>query len=164
MRYWWVNQNQTYRQEQRGNYMWSPKRKADGHRNYFYDTMRIVAPGDIVLSFRQGEIGALGVAQSYCYESPKPQDFGNAGQNWDAIGWRVDVRWEPLSVSVRPADLIAALRPTLPPKYAPIRAENGHGLQSVYLAEIPVGMVHVLAAAIGREALSLLDAAPSPIQ
>jgi putative restriction endonuclease len=37
MRYWWVNQNQTFRQEIAGGYLWSPKRKADGARNPFYD-------------------------------------------------------------------------------------------------------------------------------
>src|SRR6266436_5935122 len=28
MNFWWVNQNQTYRQEREGEYMWSPKRSA----------------------------------------------------------------------------------------------------------------------------------------
>ena len=42
MRYWWVNQNQTYRQEVEGGYLWSPKRKSNGHLNPFYETMREV--------------------------------------------------------------------------------------------------------------------------
>ena len=42
MRYWWVNQNQTYRHEVRGGYLWSPKRNANGARNPFYDSMREV--------------------------------------------------------------------------------------------------------------------------
>lgn len=50
MRYWWVNQNQTYRTEVRGNFMWSPKTNADGARNPFYDTMRQVSVGDVVFS------------------------------------------------------------------------------------------------------------------
>lgn len=48
MRYWWVNQNQTYRQEVRGGYLWSPKRNANGVRNPFYEAMREVSPGDLV--------------------------------------------------------------------------------------------------------------------
>lgn len=47
MRYWWVNQNQTYRQEIQGGYLWSPKRNANGARNPFYESMREVSPGDI---------------------------------------------------------------------------------------------------------------------
>ena len=30
MRFWWVNQNQTYRQEVAGGYLWSPKLRAYG--------------------------------------------------------------------------------------------------------------------------------------
>ena len=39
MRYWWVNQNQTYVHEVGGGYLWSPKINADGSRNRFYDAM-----------------------------------------------------------------------------------------------------------------------------
>jgi hypothetical protein len=39
VRYWWVNQNQTYRQEIEGGYLWSPKRNANGARNPFYEFM-----------------------------------------------------------------------------------------------------------------------------
>ena len=48
MRYWRVNQNQTFRQETAGGYLWSPKRNANAARNPFYETMREVSPGDIV--------------------------------------------------------------------------------------------------------------------
>src|SRR3546814_4858079 len=33
MRYWWVNQNQTYRHEVPGGYLWSPKRNRNGGRS-----------------------------------------------------------------------------------------------------------------------------------
>ena len=71
MRYWWVNQNQTYRHEIAGGYLWSPKRNANGARNPFYEAMREVAPGDLVFSFVDTRIPAVGIAQSYCWESPK---------------------------------------------------------------------------------------------
>ena len=79
VRYWWVNQNQNHRHELGGGYLWSPKRNANGARNPFYESMREVAPGDLVFSFVDTRIAALGVAESYCYESPKPEEFGNAG-------------------------------------------------------------------------------------
>jgi putative restriction endonuclease len=91
MRYWWVNQNQTYRHEIAGGYLWSPKRNANKARNPFYESMREVAPGDIIFSFRDTRIAALGIARSYCYESPKPTEFGTAGSYWAAIGWKIDV-------------------------------------------------------------------------
>jgi hypothetical protein len=43
MRHWWVNQNQTYKAEVAGGFLWSPKTKADGSRNYFYDNMQRVS-------------------------------------------------------------------------------------------------------------------------
>ena len=59
MRYWWVNQNQTYRHEVSGGYLWSPKRNAKGARNPFYESMREVAPGDLVFSFVNTRIPAV---------------------------------------------------------------------------------------------------------
>lgn len=158
MRYWWVNQNQTFRQEQDGGYLWSPKRKVNEHRNHFYDTMREVSPGDLVLSFKDAHIPSIGAARSYCYESPKPTEFGSAGSYWSAIGWRIDVHWTPLGHRIRPADHMAKIRPFLPGKYAPLRAKNGHGLQSVYLTELPPPLMEVLTTLIGYEVRAMLDA------
>ena len=47
MRYWWVNQKQTFRQEVEGGYLWSPKRKANGALNPFYESMREVDTRDL---------------------------------------------------------------------------------------------------------------------
>ena len=156
MRYWWVNQNQTYAQEISGGYLWSPKRKANGERNAFYESMREVAPGDIVLSFRDTRVAALGIARSYCYESPKPTEFGRIGGNWGPIGWKVEVAFRELANRVRPKDHIAELRALLPAKYSPLRL-NGDGLQSVYLTEISTAFATTLFGLIGYEANQVAD-------
>ena len=102
MRFWWVNQNQTHRQEIGGGYLWSPKRNSNGARNPFYEFMREVAPGDLVFSFVDTRIFAVGVVRSYCYESPKPVEFGAIGMNWEQIGWRVRVDFTVLQSRIRP--------------------------------------------------------------
>jgi putative restriction endonuclease len=51
VRYWWVNQNQTFCHELAGRYLWSPKGNANGARNPFYESMRDVSPGDGIFSF-----------------------------------------------------------------------------------------------------------------
>ena len=156
MRYWWVNQNQTYRHEVQGGYLWSPKRNAksvrnpNGTRNPFYESMREVAPGDLIFSFMDTRILAVGIAQSYCWESPKPVEFGTAGQNWENIGWKVKVSFAELVHKVRPKDHISILRPLLPERYSPLQA-NGNGLQSVYLTEVPTALAEVLVGLIGQE-------------
>jgi hypothetical protein len=150
MRYWWVNQNQTYRHEVDGGYLWSPKRNKNGARNPFYESMREVSPGDLIFSFVNSRIIAFGIAQSYCWESPKPLEFGNAGQHWEGIGWKVKVDFRNLATQIRPKDHINILRSLLPAKYSPLQ-QSGDGLQSVYLAEVPLTLAEVMIGLIGPE-------------
>jgi putative restriction endonuclease len=156
VRYWWVNQNQTFRQEIDGGYLWSPKRSKNGHRNPFYEFMREVSPGDVVFSFCDTRIAALGIVGGYCRESPKPEEFGAAGMNWSQIGWRVGVRWQRLVNAIRPKDHIARLRQELARKYAPL-TPDGNGLQGVYLTQVGTGLASALFGLIGKEASSVAD-------
>ncbi|HOA93103.1 MAG TPA: HNH endonuclease [Quisquiliibacterium sp.] len=155
MRFWWVNQNQTYRHEVNGGYLWSPKRKANQARNPFYDFMREVSPGDVVFSFADTFVRALGVVRSHAYEAPKPLEFGQAGAYWDLIGWRIDVRFHPIRLPIRPTEHMAVLAPLLPNRYAPLRA-NGAGLQSVYLTRLPEVLAAALIDLLGAEAHALV--------
>jgi hypothetical protein len=150
MRYWWVNQNRTYRHEIAGGYIWSPKRNANGARNPFYEFMRETSPGDLVFSFADTKVAAIGVVESYCFESPKPREFGPAGQNWENIGWKVNVKFRELLNPMRPGDHIGRLRQLLPGRYSPLQ-RNGHGLQGVYLTELPEGLAEMLGGLIGPE-------------
>ena len=162
MRYWWVNQNQTYRAEVRGNFMWSPKTNANGARNQFYDNMREVAPGDIVFSFCDTRIKAAGIVTGTAQTAPKP-DFGGAGLNWSEEGWFVPVYYCAFEAPIRPKDHIEILRHFLPSKYSPLQV-NGDGLQSVYLAEVPQAMADALVGLIGQpyyDAIAVLTAFPS---
>lgn len=156
MRYWWVNQNQTYDHEISGSYLWSPKRKADGSRNPFYEFMREVSPGDLILSFSNAYLRAIGVAQSYCYECPKPAEFGKAGAYWDRIGWKVDVNYRTLINKIKPSDHMARLRPLLPETYSPLQVK-GRGNQAVYLTELPPALMNALADLVGQEIGALMN-------
>jgi putative restriction endonuclease len=149
MRYWWVNQNQTYKAEVSGGFLWSPKTRADGARNQFYEYMREVAVGDIIFSFCDTRIKAIGIALGQAETSSKP-DFGAAGGAWSKEGWLVPVEFNELRSQIRPKDHITAVRPHLPGKYSPLQ-QSGDGLQSVYLAEVPVSMAEVLIELIGTE-------------
>ena len=167
VRYWWVNQNQTYRTEVRGSFMWSPKQNANGARNQFYDNMREVSPGDVVFSFCDTRIKAVGVVTGRAQTGPKP-DFGAAGANWSREGWFVPVDYCVLNNQIRPKDHAAILRPFLPGKYSPLQ-ESGDGLQSVYLAEVPQLLADALIALIGQayweaySTIAVLQNVPEPI-
>ena len=158
MRYWWVNQNQTYKHEVNGGYLWSPKRNANGVRNPFYESMREVSPGDLIFSFKDTRIFAIGIAQSYCWENPKPIEFGNSGQNWENIGWKVKVNFTEVKNTIRPKEHMTVLGPYLPDKYSPLQP-NGNGLQSLYLTELPIPFAEVLIGLIGPEASALCSVA-----
>jgi putative restriction endonuclease len=151
MRYWWVNQNQTFKHEFEGGYLWSPKRKANGAINPFYEFMREVSPGDFIFSFEGARIRAIGLAQSNAYGSPKPAEFGNAGPNWDSIGWRINVQFVLLDHSIKPSEHMEQILPVLPPKYSALQ-ETGRGNQNVYLTFVPPMMADVLTKLIGEEA------------
>ena len=155
MRYWWVNQNQTFRQEIAGGYLWSPKRNANGARNPFYESMREVAPGDLIFSFVDTRVVAIGVARSFCWECPKPAEFGSAGQNWENIGWRVSVSFTSLLNRIRPKDHIGVLKAVLPDRYSPLQP-NGNGNQALYLTELSEDFAQILAGLIGEEARAFM--------
>jgi len=163
MRYWWVNQNQTYAAEVKGNFMWSPKANANGARNPFYDFMREVSPGDVVFSFCDTRIKALGIVTGHAQTAPKP-DFGSAGSNWSKEGWFVPVYYVSFDAPIRPKDHIEILRPFLPPRYSPLQS-SGDGLQGIYLTSVPNALADALIGLIGTatyfDALAILSGFPN---
>lgn len=149
MRYWWVNQNQTYKHEVNGGFLWSPKTNSNGARNQFYENMKEVEAGDRVFSFCDTLIKAVGIAQGPAQSAVKP-DFGNVGNQWDNEGWLVPVEFEEAENPIKPKDIIDELRPHMAPKYAPLQA-NGNGNQGVYLAEVTETFAKLLIAELGPQ-------------
>lgn len=136
MTYWWVNQNQTYAHEVGGGYLWSPKANKNGARNQFYENMTHVKPGDIVFSYCDTFIRAVGVASGFAQSVDKPLVFGSTGSNWSNDGWFVPVEFTRIENPIRPKDHMHIIGSLLPEKYSPLQ-QSGNGIQSVYLAAIP---------------------------
>ena len=134
--FWWVNQNQTYEDEIRGGFLWSPKTDKVGRSKHSYDNMVQVRPGDVIFSFCDTKIKAVGIATGVAESGEKP-NFGPAGDNWDKDGWFVPIEYTEVlpTMSVRPKDFIAELLPVLPKKYSPLQS-NGNGNQGIYLTGI----------------------------
>jgi hypothetical protein len=151
---WWVNHKQTFRHEFRGGYLWSPKRRKNGSKNIFYDFMRLVRPGDTVISYADGQVKGIGLAKSYCYTSPRPDEFGHIGQVWDTIGWRVDVGFAPALRIIRPRDMLGEIGQLIGMKHSPL-SPDGNGRQAVYLAAIPDMLATLIRQAVGVAAKPL---------
>jgi putative restriction endonuclease len=115
--------------------------------------MQEVSPGDIVFSFADTRIPAIGVVETYCYERPRPEEFGGAGMNSSNIGWRIRVRFNVLARQIRPKDHMSVWGRTLPSKYSPLQA-TGNGNQGVYLTEVPEIVGQVLVGLVGSEAVN----------
>jgi len=156
MRYWWVNQKQTYRHEIGNGYMWSPKKQQDGKQHFSYEFMKHVEPGDIVFSYADAKIIAVGIAKTHCYSFPKPTEFGKAGGYWSNEGWKVDVHYQKVSTPLRTIDNINSLRPYLPYTKSPIRSENGKGNQA-YLFQIDKSFALAIAQLIDQRIVDLVN-------
>jgi len=152
LRYWWVNHGQTFQQELAGGYLWSPKKKKSSAKNESANNMTRLVPGDVVYSFVDAAIRAVGVVLGRAYEAPKPAEIGTVGvQRSKAQGWQVSVRFRELETPLRPKDHAAELAAVLPKKHSPIRG-GGDGNQGVYLAEVPQAMAATLRRLLGPQA------------
>ncbi len=149
-RFWWVNQRKTFNEEFSGGYIWSPKRKSNDTRNPYYENMQSVKPGDIVFSYREGQIVAISTAISSCYDAQKPEEFGASGENWDSNGWKVDLKYTLINHPISPTDHEELIAPLLPAKYSPLHKKNCKGRQ-LYLAEISNDLAAVLLNLLQKE-------------
>ena len=156
MNYWWVNQKQTHRHEIGEGYMWSPKYQQDGKKHFSYEYMKHIQPADIVFTYANAEIIAVGVATTHCYSFPKPVEFGKAGIYWSDEGWKVDVHYNKLTTPIRTMDHIDSLRAFLPSTKSPIRPENGRGNQA-YLFQIDKSLALGLAQLIDDQTVALVS-------
>lgn len=135
MSYWWVNHSQTSKAELDGGYLWSPTKKKNGSHNEGYKNMTSTRVGDLVFSFSDGLIKAIGVVKVKCVDSSVPEEFGAKAEQWNKDGYLVKVDWERLESSFRVKININKIKDLLPAKHSPIQ-QNGNGNQGIYLAAI----------------------------
>jgi putative restriction endonuclease len=149
--HWWVNHSKTFRLELDGGYLWSPKKNKKVPNSESYDNMTRLMPGDVVYSFADAVIRAVGLVLARAYEAPRPTEHGIAlDQGDDAPGWQVSVRFRELQSPLRPNDHAPELRAVLPKRQSPIRA-NGSENQGVYLARLPMAMATALRRLLGQQ-------------
>jgi hypothetical protein len=156
LNYWWVNQKQTHSQEIGDGYMWSPKRQQDGKPHFSYEYMKHIQPGDIIFSYANATILAIGVARTHCYSFPKPLEFSRVGFNWSNEGWKVDVNYRKVANPVRTMDYIQSLRHLLPGSKSPMQHATGKANQA-YLFQIDKPLALALAHYIDAQTVDLVN-------
>lgn len=141
MNFWWVNHKQTYKEETKGGYIWSPKTNKNGARNHYYENMRLVGEGDIIFSYANTKIRQIGVITKSCFDAPKPKEFGNK-HIWNKSGYQVNVSWVKLETFFTPKEYFNVIVSLLPAKYAPLN-KYGKGNQA-YLFNISSDLGNLL--------------------
>jgi hypothetical protein len=142
-----VSQNQTYRQERSGGFLWAPTRNEAGLTPFHWATMNEVRAGDVVFSFVGGKIVAVSVAKTTAYDWTRPTDLGKG--LWEDAGKRVEVEYRDLTVPLPIGDILGELRPLLPDRYSPLN-RIGTGNQG-YLFGLPPRAGRLLLGRIGGE-------------
>ena len=117
--------------------------------------MTYVRAGDLVLSFCDTKIKAVGVATGLAETETRPE-FGPTGNQWNKQGWRVPVKFSKIADPIKPKDLIDDLRSLLPEQYSPLQL-NGDGNQGVYLAEVSKELVLVILKKMALEINDFVD-------
>ena len=69
-RCWWANHGKDFRPEIEGGYLWCAK--GGGKGSVALDNMARAAPGEVVFSFAEGRIGAIGVVSERQRAAPAP--------------------------------------------------------------------------------------------
>jgi putative restriction endonuclease len=163
-RFWWVNHSYTFRHEIEGSYLWfankAPKSKA---RSESDKNIQRLLPGDVVFSFAQGTVGAIGVALGSARGAAKPLEFDSIPEHADAhAGWVVPVRFMTLTNPLRTEDHTGELAPVLPRKHSPILV-GGASNQHMLLAAVPPLMAstlrHLLDGEVERIVGAIIEAA-----
>ena len=132
MRYFIVFQGKTFNQEQKGGYLWAPKKSKDNEELFHWKNMTKVRSGDIIFSIANGKIFSVNEAKSDCVEKSKPTDENF--NDWGDDGWYVKVDYNLMSHPIVAKEHFSEFRDMLPSRYAPFD-KNGDGNQG-YLFEI----------------------------
>ncbi len=167
-RFWWVNHSQTARREIAGEYLWFAKgSRVSRFRSESYRNLLQVLPGDIVFSFADEAIGAVGLVLGAAREAQKPFEAatsrgslraqaGGGSRPSSETGWLMPIRFHVLAEPLRTQVHAAQLRECLPKKHSPLRS-NGLGKSSVFFSAVPEHMATVLQGLLASQLTGQLE-------
>tara|TARA_A100001037_G_scaffold139473_1_gene126411 strand:- start:712 stop:1605 length:894 start_codon:yes stop_codon:yes gene_type:complete len=124
--YWWVCQNQTWKHERSGGYLWAPFEDPNGHDKFHWENMEKIEIGDIIFSYANGKIKAISIANGEFYISNIPEEFGKTPP-WKDIGRKVEVEYQDLENPLPLQSFVDDVMDFLPEKYSPIASNRKKG-------------------------------------
>ena len=118
-KYWWVNQNQTFRHEKKLKCLWAPYLNKLNRKEFYWETMDELNVNDIVFSYLRGKIVSYNLVKKTAYRSRRPKEFRNPNQPWKYDGRRVDAIYNMLDEPIEVGKFAKKLKPFLPEIYSP---------------------------------------------
>jgi len=109
MRFWWVNQGQTFSQAVRDGCLWAPIADGRGSRRDHWSRMREVAAGDVIVHYSRGRIRGVSSARSEAVESPRTMRRTGRDQ-WEDEGLQITVDFSSLESVVHLRDIPLSAR------------------------------------------------------
>lgn len=104
MSVFYVYQGETFAEELKKGFVWSPKLNKDGKGNKGFSTMTKIKEGDFIIHHYDGKIKAISIAKNDCYDANKPSYKKARGKEWSNDGYRVDTDYTVLDKPVKLAD------------------------------------------------------------
>ncbi len=149
--YWWVNQNQTWKHERAGGYLWAPFEDSNGVDKYYWSLMEEVKIGDIVFSYVGQEIKAVSVVNYDCYHAKIPPEFGE-NPPWKSEGRKIDVEYQDITKPLKFSEFVNEFTAVLSDERSPLVSDKS-GAKQGYLFPINPEAAAVILTEVGLQYL-----------
>lgn len=145
----YVFQGSTFNIEYSGGFIWAPQYNPDGKRFFYWDNMMLVEKGDIVFHGCRGDVVAVSIAVSDCYDCDRPEDRTFEKNSWIKEGRRVDLKYTTFRNPIKTSDFRGDILKYCKKDYSPFD-KNGNGNMG-YLYELDCELARIfLRAAVDR--------------
>jgi hypothetical protein len=124
MAYWWVSQQEMFKDQRLGHYLWAPIENEARQSYFHWRNMAEVRPGDVIFSYVSEAFPAVGIARSEPYEADRPK--GLNFPEGTAKGRKVDVNYRDFNPPSALTPVMGMLRPHLPKKHSPLNRDGSN--------------------------------------
>lgn len=98
MKYWFVNQGETYEEERKYNFLYAPSSNKEGAHRLYWTNVKNIKIGDIIFCNYKSKIVSIGKALTDGYDSPIPKCIE---KKWNSDGYKVDVEYIDLNTKFK---------------------------------------------------------------
>lgn len=120
-KYFFVFQNQSYKEEKAGQYLWAPQSNLKKHNRSYWQRMTEVKKGDIILHSVDRKIKAISIAQTNCLNEDRPPELKEI---WTTQGWKVSSKYYELEEEFNISDHIDRLMKLQPTDNGPFNVKG----------------------------------------